>query len=193
LHERGVPVAMDEAYTPGEAEYSALVSKMEAAGIEVFFVGGYHRETGLIFRQAHERGYDLRLVANSAMATSDFPMITGPEVEGTVMAAAADARKNPDAAEVVARFQAQGYDPPGFTLYAYAAVQVWAQAAEAAGSLDLDAVTLAMRSRRFDTVLGRIGFDAKGDVTGFDPWEWYVWQADGTYLPLEPKRRPGTG
>jgi branched-chain amino acid transport system substrate-binding protein len=193
LHERGVPVAMDEAYTPGEAEYSALVSKMEAAGIEVFFVGGYHRETGLIFRQAHERGYDLRLVANSAMATSDFPMITGPEVEGTVMAAAADARKNPDAAEVVARFQAQGYDPPGFTLYAYAAVQVWAQAAEAAGSLDLDAVIGVMHSRKFDTVLGRIGFDAKGDVTGFDPWEWYIWQADGTYLPLEPKRRPGTG
>jgi len=49
LRERGAPVAMDEAYTPGEAEYSALVSKMEAAGIEIVFVGGYHRETGLIF------------------------------------------------------------------------------------------------------------------------------------------------
>jgi branched-chain amino acid transport system substrate-binding protein len=185
LHQRGVPVAMDEAYTPGEAEYSALVSKMQTAGIEVLFVGGYHRETGLMFRQAHERGYDLRLIANSAMATADFPMITGPEVVGTVMAAAADARKNPAAAEVVARFHAQGYDPPGFTLYAYAAVQVWAQAAEAAGSLDLDAVTLAMHSRQFDTVLGRIGFDEKGDVTGFDPWQWYVWQADGSYVPLD--------
>jgi branched-chain amino acid transport system substrate-binding protein len=55
---------------------------------------------------------------------------------------------------------------------------------EAAGSLALDQVTEAMRSRRFDTVLGRIGFDGKGDVTGFDPWQWYVWQADGTYTPL---------
>jgi branched-chain amino acid transport system substrate-binding protein len=185
LHERGVPVTLDQAYTPGEAEYSALVSKMETAGIEVFFVGGYHRETGLIFRQAHERGYDVRLIANSAMATADFPMITGPDIESTVMAAAADARKIPAAAEVVARFRAQGYDPPGFTLYAYAAVQVWAQAAEAAASLDLDAVIETMHSRQFDTVLGRIGFDAKGDVTGFDPWQWYVWQADGTYLPLD--------
>jgi branched-chain amino acid transport system substrate-binding protein len=42
-----------------------------------------------------------------------------------------------------------------------------------------------MHSRQFDTVLGRIGFDAKGDVTGFDPWLWYVWQADGTYVPRE--------
>ena len=70
----------------------------------------------------------------------------------------------------MAQFRAQGYEPLGYTLYAYAAVQVWAQAVEAAGSLDLDAVTEAMHSRQFDTVLGQIGFDAKGDVTGFEPW-----------------------
>jgi branched-chain amino acid transport system substrate-binding protein len=185
LRDRGVRPTLDEAYTPGEAEYSALTSKMQAAGIDVLFVGGYHRETGLIFRQARDHGYDLRLIANSAMATADFPMITGPGLEGTVMMAAADARANPQAAEVVARFRAQGYEPPGFTLYAYAAVQVWAQAVEGAGSLDLDAVTQAMHSRQFDTVLGQIRFDANGDVTGFEPWQWFVWQADGTYVPLE--------
>ena len=138
LHERGVRVAMDETFTPGEADYSALVSKMQAAGIDVFFPGGLHRETGLIFRQAHDRGYDLRLVASSSSATGDFPMIAGPGLEGTFMAAAADMRASPQAAEVVARFRAQGYEPLGYTLYAYAAVQVWAQAVEAAGSLDLD-------------------------------------------------------
>jgi branched-chain amino acid transport system substrate-binding protein len=184
LHERGVAVAMDKAYTPGEAEYSALVSNMQTAGTDVLFVGGYHRETGLVFREARDRGYNLRLIANSAMATADFPMIAGPGLEGTVMIAAADPRNNPEAAEVVARFRAQGYEPPGFTLYAYAAVQVWAEAVTAAGSLDLDAVIEAMHSHQFDTVLGQIGFDAKGDVTGFDPWQWYVWQADGTYVPL---------
>ena len=101
------------------------------------------------------------------------------------MIAAADMRTSSQAADDVARFRAQGYDPPGFTLYAYAAVQVWAQAVSTAGSLDLDAVIEAMHSRQFDTVLGRIGFDAKGDVTGFDPWQWFIWQADGTYVPLE--------
>jgi branched-chain amino acid transport system substrate-binding protein len=185
LHERGVRAALDAVYTPGEAEYSALTSKMKAAGIDVFFVGGYHRETGLIFRQARDRGDDLELIANSAMATSDFPMITGPGLGGTLMVAAADMRTSPQAADVVARFRAQGYDPPGFTLYAYAAVQVWSQAATAAGSLDLDAVSEAMHSRQFDTVLGRIGFDAKGDITGFEPWAWYVWREDGTYVPLK--------
>ena len=86
----------------------------------------------------------------------------------------------------MARLHAQGYEPPGFTLYAYAAVQVWAQAVEAAGSLELTAVIETMRSLQFDTVLGRIGFDHKGDVTGFEPWSWFVWRADGVYGPVEP-------
>jgi branched-chain amino acid transport system substrate-binding protein len=185
LRERDVRVAVDETITRGEAEYSALVSKMRAAGVDIFFLGGLHRETGLIFRLAHDQGYDLRLIACSAVVTEDFPMIAGPELAGTLMIATADMRQSRSAAEVVERFRAQGYEPLGTTLNAYAAVQVWAQAVEAAGSLELDKVTEAMHSRQFDTVLGRIGFDAKGDVTGFDPWQWYIWQADGTYAALD--------
>jgi branched-chain amino acid transport system substrate-binding protein len=189
LRERGVPVALDQAFEPGEPEYSSLVAKMQAAGVELLFVGGYHREAGLILRQAHDRGYDLKLIANSAMTLEDFPIIAGSALAGTVMAAMTDMRASPQAKDVVARFRAEGYDPAGTTLYAYAAVQVWAQAVTAAGSLDLDAVTKVMHDRQFDTVLGRIGFDQKGDVTGFEPWGWYVWQADGTYVPLkEPPR-----
>jgi hypothetical protein len=45
--------------------------------------------------------------------------------------------------------------------------------------LDLNAVIAVLHSRQFDTVLGRIGFDEKRDVTSFDPWHWSVWQADG--------------
>lgn len=185
LRELGMGVAMDETFTPGEPDYSALVSKMQAAGIDVFFLGGYHLEAGLILRQAHDMGYDLRLVGSSALASEDFPLIAGPGFVDTLMIAAADMRASPQAAEVVARFRAQGYEPQGYTFNAYAAVQVWAEAVAVAGSLDLDAVLKVMHSRQFDTVLGRISFDEKGDVTGFDPWQWYVWQANGTYVSVE--------
>jgi branched-chain amino acid transport system substrate-binding protein len=50
LQERGVMVAVDETITPDEDEYSDVVSKMQAAGVEVLFLGGYHREAGLILR-----------------------------------------------------------------------------------------------------------------------------------------------
>ena len=67
------------------------------------------------------------------------------------------------------------------TLLAYAAVQVWAQAVAAAGSLDISAMTLAMHSRQFDTVLGRIGFDQKGDLT-LQSTVVQVWHADGSHI-----------
>jgi branched-chain amino acid transport system substrate-binding protein len=185
LRERGVRVAVDETFTRGKAEYSALVSKMQAAGVDVFFLGGLHRETGLIFRQAHDRGYDLQLVASSSTQVDSFPLIAGPGLEGTAMVGFTYTGDRPQAQNIMAQFHAQGYEPLGYTLYVYAAVQVWAQAVEAAGSLDLDAVTAVLHNRQFETVLGQIGFDKKGDVTGIDPWQWFVWQADGTYVPLE--------
>ena len=57
----------------------------------------------------------------------------------------------------------------GYTLYAYAAVQVWAQAAEKAGSLELPAMIAALRQHQFDTVLGPIDFDDKGDLAVQNP------------------------
>ena len=65
------------------------------------------------------------------------------------------------------------YEPDGYTLYAYGAVQAWAQAVEQAGSVELNAVLDALRSGTFDTVLGKIGFDEKGDVTGVSSFVWY--------------------
>ena len=64
-----------------------------------------------------------------------------------------------------------------------AAVQAWAQAAEKAGSLELQAMIASLREHRFDTVLGPIDFDEKGDLTVQNP-VWYVWRG-GTYVPLE--------
>ncbi len=43
-----------------------------------------------------------------------------------------DARGNAEAASAVDAFRARGYEPEGYTLHAYAAVQVWAQAVEKA-------------------------------------------------------------
>jgi branched-chain amino acid transport system substrate-binding protein len=60
---------------------------------------------------------------------------------------------------------------------------VWAQAAAKADSLELDAMIASLRANRFDTVLGPIDFDAKGDLTVQNP-ALYVWR-DGTYVPLE--------
>ncbi len=179
LNNRGVTETMYEAYTAGEKDYTAVISKMKAAGIDAFYVGGYHTEAGLMIRQAHEQGYKPQLVSGDALVTDEFWKITGAAGEGTLMTFSPDPRKNPGAADVVKKFQAQNYEPEGYTLYTYGAIQAWAQAVEKAGSTDTSAVIESLRSNRFDTVLGNIGFDQTGDVTA-PGYVWYEW-SNGTY------------
>ena len=62
-------------------------------------------------------------------------------------------------------------------------MQVWAQAVGKAGSLEPRAVITSLRDHQFDTVLGRIDFDDKGDLT-VQSWIWYVWKG-GKFIPLE--------
>ena len=179
LNKRGITEAMYEAFTAGEKDYSALVSKMKATGVDVFYLGGYHTEAGLMIRQAREQGYNVQLVSGDALVTDEYWKITGDAGKGTVMTFSPDPRKNAEAAPIVAKFKAQNYEPEGYTLYTYGAVQAWAQAAEKAGSADTGAMIESLRANQFDTVLGRIGFDQKGDVTA-PGYVWYEWKG-GTY------------
>ncbi len=171
------------AYTPGERDYSALVSRLKQANIDVLYIGGYHTETGLIARQAKEQGMNVTIVGGDALVTNEFWQIAGPAGEGTLMTFPADPRKRPTAQKVVAEFKAKGIDPEGYTLYTYAAIQAWAAGAKKAGTTDSKKVAAAMRNNfKVDTVLGPISFDKKGDITGSD-YVFYVWK-NGNYAEM---------
>ena len=185
LHERGVSEVMFEAIPPGQADYSELIDRLQAKGVDALYFGGYTSEAGLIIRQARSRAYDLQMIGSDALITEYFWHVAGPAAVGVMFVSMADPRVNRGAAAIVGQFRADGYEPEGQTLYSYAAVQVWAQAVEKAGTVEPKAVAEALRTHQFDTVLGTIGFDEKGDVYGYEPFLWYVWQ-EGDYAPVDP-------
>ena len=180
----GKKEVLDDEYNAGEKDYSALVSKLKDAQVDVLYVGGYHTEAGLIVRQMRDQGMKTILVSGDALVTDEYWQITGDAGEGTLMTFSPDPRKNPEAADVVKAFKDKGIDPEGYVLYTYAAVQAWAQAATAAGSTDYDKVVDALYSKGpFKTVLGDVTFDDKGDVK-LPGYKVYVWHA-GKYDYLE--------
>ncbi len=179
LNANGTTEKLYEAYTAGEKDYTALVSKMKGAGVDVVYVGGYHTEAGLIVRQSREQGYNVQLVSGDALVTDEYWKITGKAGEGTLMTFSPDPRKNPAAAGVVKKFRAGNYEPEGYTLYTYGAIQAWADAVTKAKSTNWKKVADTLRKGKFDTVLGKIGFDKKGDVTA-PGYVFYVWK-DGKY------------
>jgi branched-chain amino acid transport system substrate-binding protein len=188
LERHGVRETVFAQITPGEPDYGETLAELQAAGVEVLFYGGYTAEAALLMRQASSRGYGLQLVGSDNLNSEYFLHVAGPGAEGVRFVSMVDPRTNDVAAPVVKRFRARGFEPEGFTLYGYAVVEAWAQAVEKAGSLEAVAVARALRSNSFETVLGTIGFDDKGDVTGVSSFTWYVWQ-DGDYVPLEKASR----
>ncbi len=164
LNTRGVQEVMYEAITQGDKDFSALITKMKGAGVELIYLGGYHTEGGLIVRQSREQGFNAKLMSGDAFVTEEFWQITGDTGEGTMMTFAPDPRKSPAATEVVARFKETGYEPEGYTLYTYAAIQAFVDAVKTAGSAEAEGVAKALKEGNFATVLGPIAFNDKGDV-----------------------------
>jgi branched-chain amino acid transport system substrate-binding protein len=179
MNAAGKKEAMSEAITAGERDYSALVSKLKQANIDVVYFGGYHTEAGLIIRQMRDQGMETILMGGDALNTQEFWTITGAAGEGTLMTFSPDPRKNPAAAEVVKRFKDKGIDPEGYVLYTYAAFQTWKQAVEKAKSTAMEDVTKAMNDTEFDTVVGKFKFNEKGDPN-LPPYAVYRW-SNGTY------------
>jgi branched-chain amino acid transport system substrate-binding protein len=184
LNADGVKEAMDEHYTAGEHDYSALVSRMKQAGIQVVYIGGYHTETGLIARQAKEQGMNITLVGGDALVTSEYWQIAGDAGNGTIMTFPADPRTKPTAAAVVAEYKAKNIDPEGYVLYTYAAIQVWTEAVTKAGTTDPHKVadTLKANQDGWDSVLGKISYDSKGDPKE-GGYVLYVWK-NGSYAEM---------
>jgi branched-chain amino acid transport system substrate-binding protein len=179
LNAAGKTEVMNESYTAGEKDYNALVSKLKQANIDVLYVGGYHTEAGLIKRQMVDQGMETILVSGDALVTDEYWSITGEAGAGTLMTFSPDPRKNPIAKPVVDALEAAGRTTEGYSLYTYGAIQAWAQAVEAAGSTDFDPVVAELDAGEFETVLGKLSFDDKGDVD-IPGYVFYEWK-DGGY------------
>ena len=172
---------MFEGINPGEKDYSALVSKMKSANIDILYFGGLYTEAGLILRQMRDQGLKVPMMGGDGMVDNELVAIAGPAAEGTLTTFPPDARKNPAAKDAVAAFKAKGIDPAGYTLYAYAAVQVLAKAMAETGSSDGKKLAEWLhQGKPVQTVVGPISYDKKGDITKPD-YVMYQWKkgADG--------------
>lgn len=180
LNAAGITEVVYEGINIGEKDLSALVAKMKDAGAELVYFGGVHTEGGLIARQMRDQGLTATLMSGDGIATDEFASIAGADgAVGTLMTFAPDPRKRPEAADALKKFEEKGVSTEAYTLYSYAVVQIFKQAAEAIKSVDPKKVAEQMRSgQEFDTVIGKIAFNKKGDVNRLD-YTIYTWKNTG--------------
>ncbi len=179
----GQKEAIYDSFQKGDKDFTALISKMKAGNMDVVYVGSYHTEVGLMVKQAREQGFKAQFISEDALVTEEFWKIAGPAGEGLLMTFAPDPMADPAAKAVVEKFKAGGYTPEGYTLYTYAAFQVYAAAVKAANSWDAKKIAAQIHGKTFNTVLGKLVYDDKGDVSNSN-YVWYTWTKDGKYKQL---------
>jgi branched-chain amino acid transport system substrate-binding protein len=174
MNAAGKREAFTAQYDAGQKDFTALLARLRDANVGALFVGGYPAEIGLIARQMRAMQLATILIGGDALVTGEYAEGAGGAAEGTLFTFAPDPRNNPGAAAAVSAFRARGVEPEGYVLPTYAAIEVWAKAARTAGSIDRDAVVKAINAGRFQTVLGEVSFDARGDMSlpGFVVWQW---------------------
>jgi branched-chain amino acid transport system substrate-binding protein len=176
LNQSGLQEVLFEGVNKDEKDYSGIATKLKASGADLLLWGGYYTEGALILKQLRDQGAQIAMLGADGLNSPEFATIGGDAIIGTQMTFPPRVEEIPSNAELVKRFKDSGFTPEGFTLLAYAGVQVLAQAAEAAKSTDPQKLADVMHSGlKFHTVVGDISFDSKGDITQ-PAYAIYTWQ-----------------
>lgn len=179
----GVDVALFEGINVGDSDYSAVITKLKSAGVDFVYFGGYHPELGLLLRQSREQGLKVQYMGPEGTANQDLVAIAGPAIEGLLVTLPADFTKLPGNAAIVKAFHDKKRDPDGaFQMPAYAAVQLIVDGINAVGE---DPVKVAehLHKNTFNTAIGKVEYDAKGDLKDFE-FAVYKWDKDGKKTQL---------
>jgi branched-chain amino acid transport system substrate-binding protein len=184
LAQRKIPTVLALRFDPNKPSYAELVRELRDKRIELLYLSGLPPDMGVIVREIGAAGLPMQIVTNRNGKVDAFRQTAGAAAEGIFVSERRDWLDTALADPVLAAEKRSGGDINVFVGGAYAAMTVWAEGVQAAGSFDAAAVAAAVKSRRFSTILGDIAFDAKGDLTPeSQQWIWYRWH-EGKMEPV---------
>ena len=163
LKDRSTSMMFETSLTGNVVDVKPTVDQMRAARPAAVYLATTPANAAALVKRAKEVGLDMTFVSGNAIGRPEFLQIAQGAAEGVLSTTLADARSLPAAADAVARLRERGAAAEGYTLYAYAAVQVLAQAIDKAGSTELDRVEPVLRQQSFPTAIGNVRFDKEGD------------------------------
>ena len=184
LAKRGTKEVLYEGLSRGEKDFNALVTKIGALKPDVVYFGGCHPEAGPLVRQMREQGVQAKFFSGDCVVTEELVTAAGgPQfTNGVLMTFGKDPRTIPEGKAVIDKFRASGFEPEGYTLYAYASIQAIAAAYNAAGT-DNAKASEWLKNHSVDTVMGKKAWDGKGDLKVSD-YVVYQWDDKGKYHQL---------
>ena len=172
--QEGFNIVYDHTYPPGTTDYSPIVRAIEATNPDLVFVASYPLDSVGIVRAATELGLKTQMFGGGMVGLqyATFLQQLAEKLDRIVnyhLYVPSPTMSFPGIEDFLKVYQArapqQGTDPLGFYQppFAYAAMQVLEQAIKATGTLNDDKLADYIHKSEFDTIVGKIRFDAKGE------------------------------
>ena len=155
----GLQVVYDRAYPPNTVDFSPIIRSIQAAQPDVVYVASYPSDTVGFLRAVQELGLKTNMLGGglAGLAAAAVKMQLGALANGVVnieLWQPVETMMFPGVADFLKKYQArapaEGVDPLGYFLppFAYAELQVLAQAIEATKTLDEGKLADYMHSHR---------------------------------------------
>jgi branched-chain amino acid transport system substrate-binding protein len=172
--QEGFDVVYDRTYPPSTTDYTPIVRAIAAANPDLVFVASYPLDSVGLVRAATEVGLKTQMFGGGMVGLqyATFLQQLADKVDRVVnyhLYVPAPTMSFPGIEEFLKTYQArapeQGTDPLGFYQppFAYAAMQILEQAVKATGTLDDAKLADYIHKNEFDTIVGKVRFDAKGE------------------------------
>ncbi|MEJ5301098.1 MAG: branched-chain amino acid ABC transporter substrate-binding protein [Thermodesulforhabdaceae bacterium] len=168
-----IKVVFFDALTPGEQDYTAILTKLKSANPDMVFFTGYYPEAGLLLKQKKEMKWDVPFMGGDATNNPDLVKIAGKEAAAGFYFLSAPLPKDLPGGEAKTLLNAfnQKYGHLPNSIYAVLAgdgFRVIAKAIEATKSTNPDTLAnyLHKELKDFPGFTGTIAFDEKGDRVG---------------------------
>ena len=165
LKAAGADVVYNNALTPGQSDYSSVLTKIAQANPDVFYYTGYFAEFGLLLKEAKQQGLKFQMMGGDATNDPTLIKTAGDAAVGVLIDSAPLAQFLTSAQDYVSSYKtAYGSTPGPYSAYEYDAVGAVAAAIKKAGSTDSKKITAALQNLGdYAGVTGTFHFDAKGD------------------------------
>lgn len=169
IKELGGEVLGYEEYNRGETDFKAQLTNIKNKNPEIVFLHGYYTEGSIIARQMKELGIKADLIVNMGQGVPKYVDLAGDAAEGAVFPTTwvpglPDERSKKFEEAFKAKYNAT---PGAFEAGSYESVYTVVEAAKKGGGTSPAQILAGLKQLSgFDTLLGKLKFDAKNQNDG---------------------------
>ena len=163
----GVDVVSVETFADKDTDFSAQLTKIQAADPDVLVIASLYQEGSLIVKKAREMGLNQPVIGNNGFNSPAYVQQAGAAADGTLVATPWNPERQSEKAQAFRKaFVAKyGHEPDQFAAQAYDGVYVMHQAVEESGAVtDRKKFRDALAAlKNFEGATGKFEFDENRD------------------------------